>query len=224
MIANLVFDAKTIETILADRGIVVESQENVEYAGRQLKLLTAHLNPKHEFWLKAYPDGVEEGKTKIFHIASDEPGFFWADFNFGDKIEYSGDYLVDCKYPSYNLKTGQYFTDKQVRSLYESKINFRDWPEEMGGLVNSYGVADNVEQVLEHFKAVVDNPEVEIALEFTVIRKKDQPADGGWRWHKWGEYIGTHEIQHEYLYDEEGVEEVMVYHVYPVKKKEITND
>lgn len=219
MIANLVFDAKTIETNLADRGIVVKVRDPIEAYGRQFSVLEAHANPEHELWLKAFPGGMDKDKTKVFHVISDKPGFFWGDFNFDSRIEYS-DYEVVGLFPSFNLKTGQYFTDEQISKMYSDQIRFCDWPEEMWGLVSSYGVADNVEQVLERFKAVVDHRDIEIVMSFTPIVKKEQPEEGGWRWHKWGEYIGTHEIQHEYLYDEEGIEEVLVYQVYPVKKKE----
>jgi hypothetical protein len=47
----------------------------------------------------------------------------------------------------------------------------------------------------------------------TEVRKDDQPKQGGWRWHKWGPYIGTHEKQFEYLADEEGIERVFCYHI-----------
>jgi hypothetical protein len=52
-------------------------------------------------------------------------------------------------------------------------------------------------------------------LAFTRVRKRDQPDEGGWRWHKWGEYIGEKSPQYEYLYDEGNeIEEVYCYHVY----------
>ena len=33
----------------------------------------------------------------------------------------------------------------------------------------------------------------------------------GWRWHKWGPYIGTQDPQCEYLADEPEIKEVFVY-------------
>ena len=45
------------------------------------------------------------------------------------------------------------------------------------------------------------------------IRRDTQPKEGGWRWHKWGTYIGKHEPQHEYLYDEEGIDRVFTFSV-----------
>lgn len=40
---------------------------------------------------------------------------------------------------------------------------------------------------------------------------------GGWRWHKWGEYIGAHESQCEYLDDEEGIDHVYCFHIYEME-------
>jgi hypothetical protein len=46
------------------------------------------------------------------------------------------------------------------------------------------------------------------------VIKANQSHEGGWRWHKWGEYIGKYEPQYEYLYDEPEIEKVYVYHIY----------
>jgi hypothetical protein len=76
-----------------------------------------------------------------------------------------------------------------------------------------YGVCDTVEQVLALYPEL-ENSERKFVVTLTEIRRAYQDPSGGWRWHKWGDYIGTHDIQHEYLYDEEGIEAVLVYHIY----------
>lgn len=78
---------------------------------------------------------------------------------------------------------------------------------------NAYGVCDSVEQLLAHFPEL-EAPGREFVVTITEVRKENQSPDGGWRWHKWGPYIGTHEPQCEYLYDEKGIEAVLVYHIY----------
>ncbi|MCW4050515.1 MAG: hypothetical protein NWE89_12355 [Candidatus Bathyarchaeota archaeon] len=79
--------------------------------------------------------------------------------------------------------------------------------------VGPFGVCDNVDQLLAAC------PELEaLGREFvvtvTVVRKAEQPAEGGWRWHKWGEYIGTQNPQCEYIHDEPEIEEVLCFHIY----------
>lgn len=83
---------------------------------------------------------------------------------------------------------------------------------------NCYGVCDDVQQLLDRCPMLVEDPDREFAITLTEVRRDEQPADGGWRWHKWGPYIGAHEPQCEYLYDEEGIDRVFCYHVFEVKK------
>lgn len=79
--------------------------------------------------------------------------------------------------------------------------------------VGPYGVADNIQQILDNVPELQD-PNRKFTVAVTRVVRKDQAKTGGWRWHKWGEYIGDFKPQHEYLYDEEGIEEVLVFHIY----------
>lgn len=78
---------------------------------------------------------------------------------------------------------------------------------------NPYGVCDNVEQLLKHFPEL-EAPGREFVVTLSEVRKDSQPSSGGWRWHKWGPYIGSHDAQCEYLYHEVGIKSVLVYHIY----------
>lgn len=82
--------------------------------------------------------------------------------------------------------------------------------------VNAYGVCDYPKQVLERFPIIADHPS-KFFIGFVRLRRDEQPADGGWRWHKWGTYIGNREPKCEYLYDEPEIEEVYTYHIYELK-------
>jgi len=77
---------------------------------------------------------------------------------------------------------------------------------------SSYGVCDNWEQIIEQAPNLLTCPE-KLAIFLGEVVRKDQPPEGGWRWHKWGLYIGTKNPQCEYLYDEEGIEKVYCYHI-----------
>lgn len=81
----------------------------------------------------------------------------------------------------------------------------------------SYGVADNIQQVLEFYRQFIDDATRQYVIEITPMRKSEQAPRGGWRWHKWGEYIGTQNPQCEYLYDEPLIEEVVVFHIHEVE-------
>lgn len=76
-----------------------------------------------------------------------------------------------------------------------------------------YGVADNVEQILLHVPELHD-PNRQFFVTYTTIRKKNQEEEGGWRWCKWGPYIGAKNSMAEYLYDEPDIDQVICFSVY----------
>lgn len=113
------------------------------------------------------------------------------------------------------IETGIYLTNSfsmgnDIRNKKEDYFNFQSDDEWFG----AYGVSDSIEQVKERYAKWLDDPELSFCISFTEVRKDEQESQGGWRWHKWGEYIGTKDPQCEYLYDEENIESVYVYHIY----------
>lgn len=84
-----------------------------------------------------------------------------------------------------------------------------------------YGVCDNPDQIFERDERIqqyIDDPNHDFIIQMHYISKKQQPEKWGWRWHKWGRYIGEHEITCEYLYDEPIVEGVWLYSMTIVEK------
>lgn len=82
-----------------------------------------------------------------------------------------------------------------------------------------HGVCDNYQQVLERdedVKKFIDDPDKKFILKLCYIAKQDQPENDGWRWEKWGEYIGDQKPQYEYLYDEEDIDGVFCYELLEV--------
>jgi hypothetical protein len=105
-----------------------------------------------------------------------------------------------------------YLTEEYDDCLPERNLAKKDgveeliWMQQNNWQTFSYGVCDSVGQFLasETYRFYNERPE-ECVARLVEIRKADQPKRDGWRWHKWGPYIGTHEIQCEYLADEEGI-------------------
>lgn len=83
---------------------------------------------------------------------------------------------------------------------------------------NDYGVADDVDQILAYFKSEVDDPDTTYIIGATVV-KRNPGGRGGWRWHKWGPYIGTRKPTMEYLDDEPEIDSVMVFHLYQITER-----
>lgn len=116
------------------------------------------------------------------------------------------------------------------RGVYEAHINFdkeiRDliidqWVDfSMWGNSNfySFGVVDHWSQLP---LARLDDDERNLLVYLGRHRRADQPERGGWRWHKWGPYLGVHKpensTEYEYLHDATDVVEVWSYCVVEVK-------
>ncbi len=80
-----------------------------------------------------------------------------------------------------------------------------------------YGVADNIEQIKKLYEPVIFNKKCQAVISVCEVDKAKQPERGGWRWHKWGEYIGIHEITCEYIKDEPIVEKVLCFHLHLIE-------
>jgi len=80
--------------------------------------------------------------------------------------------------------------------------------------LSPYGVCDTIEQFKQKYAYWLEAPNLNFCISFCKVVKSEQPEWDGWRWHKWGEYIGEYEITCEYLFDEPIVESVYCYHVY----------
>lgn len=86
----------------------------------------------------------------------------------------------------------------------------------------SYGVCDNASQVLDYYDSLCEQykeyteDKKFVVLLVPMIRKR-QPEWGGWRWHKWGRYIGKFEPKCEYLYDEQDIDYVYCFDIVEVE-------
>lgn len=121
-------------------------------------------------------------------------------------------------------------------SAYET---YKHWPASS----LAYGVSDNATQVVNHlqqtletyltkdsthsffvqgkrlYKFLTDNPDAVYLIRFHPVFNHHDDASGGWRWHKWGPYLGKHTPQCQYLDEEQNIDYVLIWHLYPLKKK-----
>jgi hypothetical protein len=87
---------------------------------------------------------------------------------------------------------------------------------DLGPDLHCYGVCDSPEQFLTQFREQLQKDPRTLVVGFTHIRKHPEDAGkgGGWRWHKWGPYVGDGEPTAEYLDDEKGFDNgVFVYSI-----------
>lgn len=89
--------------------------------------------------------------------------------------------------------------------------------------VPEFGVCDSVEQFHELHGRKLDADILPWCAFFVHVAKNPANAGqrGGWRWHKWGEYVGTGTPTREYLDDEPGFDDgVFTFHVYYVDQND----
>lgn len=165
-------------------------------------------NTKAETWnggltltLKADPMSGREEYTLDVATPVGETGIYWAKAldNF---LESYSDYRIIQEY--------------QRGSTFQERLaHLREWGD-------SYGVADNLDQIKTHLSRYWFEADKTFVLALGLVKKIDQPDDGGWRWHKWGTYIGDQDPQYEYLADEPDIDEVLLFEfieVVPQKQK-----
>lgn len=116
----------------------------------------------------------------------------------------------ECK----ELKSGFYLNGHWSFDNVLGRGKVKECYPEIEGLENCYGVCDTPEQFIERFEKILDEDPRKFVVSFCIVRKENQTPSGGWRWHKWGPYIGDKEPQCEYLYDEPEIERACCYHVY----------
>ncbi|HMG12787.1 MAG TPA: hypothetical protein VK571_06415 [Gemmatimonadaceae bacterium] len=116
--------------------------------------------------------------------------------------------------PAHRISTGIY----SVATFNFNLLLDDDWddfPNELpGGLEESYGVVDSVEQFTDRFWGALSDDPHGYVVAFTRVRKSEQPTEGGWRWCKWGPYLGVGSPQCDYLHGEPHFNEVFCFHVY----------
>lgn len=91
-----------------------------------------------------------------------------------------------------------------------------------GNHLCKYGVCDDAEQVIEYYRDFHHElfGEDKYIVFMTQIFREHEEEQGSWRWHKWGQYIGIQNPQHEYLYDDKHIDLVFVYDIVKIEELE----
>ena len=119
---------------------------------------------------------------------------------------YTGVYIV----PGHNFieEMVNNVTRQHARSEYDKESY------ESGDVWCSFGLCDNASQAIQFYndrKAKGGFPGNHI-ITLTYMGK-----NSGWRWHKWGRYLGNFEPSREYFEDEEGIEAVWSFHIIRIR-------
>lgn len=132
--------------------------------------------------------------------------------------EFLGVYMSRCDEGAINCwcKQYAYYGGK----FYKQLRKFENIRERMNYQRNcwTYGVTDNLQQIVDFYNTNEEGyfKGNHVVLCFEVHKDPDAPCCG-WRWHKWGEYIGTQNPRCEYLNDEPEIEKVICFSIYKVR-------
>jgi len=164
------------------------------------------------------PDVEDDGSTVDFLFKDSFERISQGVYHVGFDFDWLGKALIKDEFPfsaldkAYwgNLKNETDYSDPEVKKRSEEYWAAKD--QQSKDFPNDYGVCDYPEQVAELFPKLKTDPR-RFIITAREIRKKDQPEHDGWRWHKWGSYIGTQNSHAEYLADEDEIESVWVFSI-----------
>lgn len=104
---------------------------------------------------------------------------------------------------------------KEIFSTAPSIGEYNPYPADINDDIPfSYGVCDNYEQILEKIPQLVSDPNRKFFIILKEILKSEQSKHGGWRWCKWGPYIGTQNSVADYLFDEPEIEKIICFQIH----------
>ena len=181
---------------------------------------------------------VEQYNQRIRELKAEYPDFSLSEVESIDDAFCPYDQFTDGKwFADYKPITEDHRPNAELHNIYVCGWNTDEYTlKEITNYkkvlnVNSpiywceYGVADNASQVLDYYERLLAEygdymNGRKFVVTMTPVFREDQPENGGWRWHKWGAYIGNFVQQHEYLYYEEGIDYVWVFTILEVEEDE----
>ena len=214
--------------------------ENIEIPFVNVEVVPEKLQEKEEFLKKLKEEGSIEDLSLDYYRNK------FKEWTLITKENYPGDIILEEDSKNLDI-TGIYMSDLNGHYDIEELTNFNEVDEfeliDKYKFFPMNGVSDNASQVKNYlnkiiniylngtskdvyffegqglFNLIKNEPNYQFILLLTpIINKHDKSSWGGWRWHKWGEYIGKHNPQYEYLDHETGIDYVLVWKLCPIER------
>lgn len=214
--------------------------ENIEIPFVNVEVVPKKLQEKEEFLKKL------KEECSIEDLSLDYYRNKFKEWILITKENYPGDIILEEDSKNLDI-TGIYMSDLNGHYDIEELTNFNEVDEfeliDKYKFFPMSGVSDNASQVKNYlnkiiniylngtskdvyffegqglFNLIKNEPNYKFILLLTpIINNHDTSLWGGWRWHKWGEYIGKHNPQYEYLDHETGIDYVLVWKLCIVKE------
>lgn len=214
--------------------------ENIEIPFVNVEVVPEKLQEKEDFLKKLKEEGSVEDLGLDYYRNK------FKEWTLITKENYSEDIILEEDSKGLDI-TGIYMSDLNGHYDIEELTNFNEVDEfeliDKYKFFPMNGVSDNASQVKNYlnkiiniylngtskdvyffegqglFNLIKNEPNYQFILLLTpIINKHDKSSWGGWRWHKWGEYIGKHNPQYEYLDHETGIDYVLVWKLCPIER------
>lgn len=214
--------------------------ENIEIPFVNVEVVPEKLQEKEEFLKKLKEEGSIEDLGLDYYRNK------FKEWTLITKDNYPEDIILEEDSKDLDI-TGIYMSDLNGHYDIEGLTNFNEVDEfeliDKYKFFPMSGVSDNASQVKNYlnkiiniylkgtsedeyffegqglFNLIKNEPNYQFILLLTpIINSHDKSSWGGWRWHKWGEYIGKHTPQYEYLDHENGIDYVLVWKLCPVER------
>lgn len=214
--------------------------ENIEIPFVNVEVVPEKLQEKEEFLKKLKEEGSIEDLDLDYYRNK------FKEWTLITKDNYPEDIILEEDSKDLDI-TGIYMSDLNGHYDIEDLTNFNEVDEfeliDKYKFFPMNGVSDNALQVKNYlnkiiniylngtskdeyffegqglFNLIKNEPNYQFILLLTpIINNHDKSSWGGWRWHKWGEYIGKHNPQYEYLDHESGIDYVLVWKLCPVER------
>ena len=97
---------------------------------------------------------------------------------------------------------------------YYARDDFPEFSDEGWESTGMHGVVDSVQQFDRRFGDILRLHNRKVAVVFDQHTREEQPAEDGWRWHKWGMYFGEQSPRAEYLAEEPEISRVVTFRIF----------
>lgn len=184
--------------------------------GREIPTVVGVTIPTHKKWA----DMQQKYAVRMMCAAKHSNGIFLG-FPLDHTIEMFSSTVILSVMAEFDLSTGMWYTMDE----YRESLNREDWDDRSpltsgkprpshNAMTTAYGLADNITQVLKHYRKVVSHPDYDVVMH---VRFLDKDSWGGMRWHKQGKYLGRFKHKCEYMQDEVGLNSLIQFHFYVIK-------
>lgn len=219
MLVNLQY---AVQAPFDERGVSIKSEPREFEAGIKGDLYTANYDPYHPFWSEKFDPEKDRNTCVMSVLQTRQPGIICG-YHIEHAIDNFTNHRVKEDFGMINLKDGLVYThDDYVHMLprvHDPVLPSGRIEPAQSHMVDMYGSADNLKQILHKFRMCLMSTD-KYVLSYHPVLKSDQSPDGGYRFHKNGEYIGNKRSKHnhEYLYDEPKIDHILQYHWYKVEE------